>query len=86
MSSETRQGFYFFLTSTQEMSYLYAEVYYSDFLVCILDTEKGDFSLHFFNDPRTNYGQVDINVSLHEFTATLDRAKEELQKFPNGLT
>jgi hypothetical protein len=85
MSSETRQGFYFFLASTQETSYLYAEVYYSGFLVCTLDTEKGDFSLQFCNDPRINYGQEDISVSLHEFTAILDRAKKELQKFPSGL-
>jgi hypothetical protein len=79
-------GFWFDLSSATDGKYLYAEVYCGKFCVCHVDTEKGDFSVSFYNDAKINYGLPShITVNLNEFIGTLERAKEELLKHYNGI-
>jgi hypothetical protein len=79
------EGLHFYLTSDQASKYLYAEVYYGEFSICYVDTEKGKFSVHFSADPRINRGHESITLDLPEFMKTLESAKEELLKYYNGI-
>jgi hypothetical protein len=85
MEYSTPNGLHFYLASDSDTKYLHAEVYYGDFSICYIDTEKGEFNICFSADPLINPGHGSINVNLDEFIKTLERAKEELLKFYNGI-
>ncbi len=78
-------GLHFYLASDSDTKYLHAEVYYNDFSICYVDTESGEFNIYFSADPRINPGHEAIDVNLNEFIKTLEKAKEELLKFYNGI-
>lgn len=71
--------------SDDENKYLIAEIYYGDFLICLVDTEFGDFGISFYSDPKINYKQEFIHDNLDNYIKILHLAKVELEKFPNGL-
>ena len=73
------------MTSDPDTKYLHAEVYYDNFSICYIDTEKGEFNICFSADPRINPSHESINVNLNDFTKILELAKEELLKFYNGI-
>jgi hypothetical protein len=85
MSNSQPKGLNFFLASSQDTKYLHAEVYHSDFFICIVDTEKGEFNICFSADPRINPSHDSVEVNLNDFIRTLEKAKEELLKFHNGI-
>lgn len=85
MSNSQPKGLYFYLAGDSDTKYLHAEVYCDDFSICDIDTEKGAFTICFSADPRINPGHESININLDDFMRTLERAKEELLKFYNGV-
>ena len=85
MNYSKPDGLYFFLASELDANHLHAEVYYNNLFICQVDTELGNFRVSLFNDPRINPSQETVSVNLQDFIMILDRAKEELKKFPNGL-
>ena len=85
MQSSIPEGLWVQLTSDPDTKYLYAEVYYGNFYVCRIDTEKGDFTVIFYNDDKINWGMESVNFALDEFMIILAKAKEELLKFYNGI-
>jgi hypothetical protein len=85
MGYSTPEGFHFDLTSDSDTKYLRAEVYFGNYFICDIDTETGEFSIHFSADPRINPGNESISVNLGDFMRILERAKEELLKSYNGI-
>ena len=79
------EGLYYYLASDDESKYLHAEIYFGNFSICYVDTERGKFSVHFSVDPRLNRGHESITADLPEFIKTLEMAKEELLKHYNGI-
>jgi hypothetical protein len=85
MESSKPDRLYYYLVSDTESKYLYAEVYYEDFSICYIDTERGKFSIHFSADPHLNREHESITADLPDFIKTLESAKAELLKFHNGI-
>ncbi len=85
MEYSAPKGLHFYLASDSDTKYLHAEVYCGDFSICHVDTEKEEFNICFSADPRINPGHESINVNLNDFIKTLEKAKEELLKFYNGI-
>jgi len=79
------KGLHFYLASDPDTKYLHAEVYFGEYSICDVDTEKGEFTINFSADPRINPGHESISVSLNDFVSTLERAKGELLKRYNGI-
>ena len=48
--------------SDNDNEYLTAEIYYGNFLICIVNTEFGDFGVSFYSDPKINYQQEFIQI------------------------
>lgn len=79
------KGFHFDLASDPDTKYLHAEVYFGEYAICDVDTEKGEFNINFSADPRINPNHESIHVNLNDFIKTLERVKEELLKRYNGV-
>lgn len=79
------KGLHFYPASDSDTKYLHAEVYFGEYSICYVDTEKGEFNINFSADPRINPGHESISLNLNDFIKTLERAKEELLKFYNGI-
>ncbi|GAA4508774.1 hypothetical protein GCM10023172_41450 [Hymenobacter ginsengisoli] len=85
MAYTSPKGLHFDLASDPDTKYLHAEVYFNDYSICDVDTEKGGFSVSFSADPRINPGHESISLNLSGFARTLERAKEELLKHYNRI-
>jgi hypothetical protein len=85
MRNSAPERLHFYLASDPDTKYLHAEVYYGNFSLCHIDTEQGEFGIHFSADPRINPNHESVTANLNEFIETLTRAKEELLKFTNGI-
>jgi hypothetical protein len=85
MRKSAPERLHFYLASDTGTKYLHAEVYYGNFSLCYIDTESRKFDIHFSADPRINPNHESITINLDEFIETLERAKEELLKFTNGI-
>ena len=73
------------VSSNVDEDYLTAEIYYGEFLVCVVDTQFGEFGVNFYSDPKINYQQDFIHANLDDLLGILERTKTELRKYPNGL-
>lgn len=85
MEYSTPEGLWVQLTSDPDTKYLYAEVYHGQFYICRVDTDKGDFTVSFYNDAKINWNLESVNFALDEFIIILEKAKEELLKRYNGI-
>ncbi|GAB2863011.1 hypothetical protein [Hymenobacter ruber] len=85
MENKQPEGLYFYLASDDEFKYLHAEVYCGDFFICLIDTDKGDFTVSFYNDAKINWNMESVSFTLDEFMIILEKAKKELLKFYNGI-
>jgi len=85
MDYTSPKGLHFYLASDSDTKYLHAEVYFNDYSICDIETEKGEFNVNFSADPRINPNHESISLNLNDFIRTLEKAKEELLKFYNGI-
>ena len=85
MERSASAGLHFYLASDPDTKYLHAEVYYGNFSLCYIDTEKGEFNICFSADPRINPHHEFVAINLNDFMKTLERAKAELLKFTNAI-
>lgn len=85
MNRSEKAAFTCQVSSDDENAYLTAEIYYGEFLICLLDSEFGEFRVSFYSDPKINYQQDFIHANLDDLLGILERTKTELRKYPNGL-
>lgn len=85
MGDSAPEEVHFHLASNPDTKYLHAEVWHGNFSTCHIDTGKGEFTICFSANPRINPSHESINVNLNDFVKTVERAKEELLKFYNGV-